>query len=232
MVVTESEVRVFLNEVCDLIMNNLTKIEETRYDITLKLDDTPVTKSDIFIEDLIHNYVRKNLSNAVFIGEESFDNDSVITDGYVILLDPIDGTENFCSGMKEWGVSFGLWKGNTFLGSFLLMPELNLKLITGDKVEPIQSRITGLSSSITDAVRHSMREPGEYRIMGCAVYNLYNVIRGSYCRFINPEGAYSWDLLPGIMLALEHGCRVNLDGEVYTGGFLNPNNRYKIDIHR
>ncbi|MGN7385512.1 inositol monophosphatase family protein [Sporosarcina sp. SAFN-015] len=229
---TENEVRIFLNGVCDLITTNLNQIEKTRYDITFKSDDTPVTKSDIFIEELVHNYVRKKIPNVVFIGEESFNNETVLTDGYVVLLDPIDGTENFCSGMKEWGVSFGLWKGDSFLGSFLLLPELGVKLLSGDKVEPIQSRITGLSSSISDSVRNIMNEPGEYRIMGCAVYNLYNVIRGSYCRFINPEGAYAWDLLPGIMLALEQGCRVILDGEAYNGEFLDPKNKYIVDIQR
>ena len=35
-----------------------------------------------------------------------------------------------------------------------------------------------------------MKGAEEYRVTGCAVYNLINVIRGSFCRFVNPKGAY------------------------------------------
>lgn len=57
---TKDEVRIFLSGVCDLIMNNLKRVEETRYDISIKSDGTPVTKSDVFIEDLVRNYVKRN----------------------------------------------------------------------------------------------------------------------------------------------------------------------------
>jgi myo-inositol-1(or 4)-monophosphatase len=118
------------------------------------------------------------------------------------------------------------------LGSFLLLPELGIRLISGDKVVPIKSRITGLSSSISQAVINYISEPGENRITGCAVYNLYNVIFGSYRRFVNPAGAWIWGILPGTILALEQGCSVQIDGKPYSGEFLNPNLRYCVDIWR
>ena len=69
--------------------------------------------------------------------------------------------------------------------------------------------------------------------MGCAVYNLYNVIRGSFARFTNPRGAHAWDLLPGLMLALEHKCDVEVEGKPYHGEFLEPGRKYRVDIrHR
>lgn len=77
-----------------------------------------------------------------------------------------------------------------------------------------------------------MNKPGEYRIVGCAVYNLYNVIRGTYRRFVNPDGAYVWDILPGVMLALEHGCKVTINGRIYDEKFLDPRNKYCVDIMR
>lgn len=228
----QDDVRSFMNKVCDLIMENLNQIESTRYDIVLKEDGTPVTRSDIYVENLVKNYVEKELQGVIFIGEESFVASQVKSEGYLVILDPIDGTENFSSGLKEWGVSFGLWNGKNHLGSFLLMPELDLRLLTGDSLKPIQSRITGLSSSMSDGIIDILKGPGEYRIVGCAVYNFYNVIRGSYRRFINPKGAYIWDLLPGLMLALEHGCKVYVNEEEFKGQFLDPNQKYRVDIHR
>jgi myo-inositol-1(or 4)-monophosphatase len=115
----------------------------------------------------------------------------------------------------------------------LAMPELGERLITGDKLPKIHSRITGFSSSFCDEIAVGIRDSTEYRVTGCAVYNLFNVIRGSFCRFVNPKGAYIWDLLPGLMLALEHGCEVLLDEKPYYGEFLDPTRKYRVDIrHR
>lgn len=211
-------------------MQNLDRILETRQDIKWKKDGSPVTSSDIFVENLIHEYLRQKMSEIVFIGEESCDFCKVSTDGYIAVLDPIDGTENFCSGLKEWGVSLGLWKAGSHLGSLLFMPELNERLITGDKLHYYQSRITGVSSSFGNDVLRVLEQPGEYRVLGCAVYNIYNVIRGSLKRFTNPKGVPVWDFLPGVMLALEHGCCVEVNEEKYTGKFLQPNQKYRINI--
>ncbi len=226
------EVRHLLNEICNLILDNLSSINTNRYEITYKADGTPVTSADIFLEQLVKDFIQDRLQEVVFIGEESFEFSTINTEGYIAILDPIDGTENFCSGLMEWGVSFGLWKGTAHLGSLLFMPELGIKLLTGDQVKRVQSRITGLSSSMSSEVIEQMAGPGEYRIMGCAVYNLYNVIRGAYKKFINPKGANVWDILPGAMIALEHGCKVFIDGQVFDGKMLDPNKKYRIEILR
>lgn len=226
-------ITLLLNDICDLIIKNMDRINESRYEVTLKSDGTPITTSDIYIENLIFEFVKKRIPNLTFIGEESFNEQMKITDNYIVILDPIDGTENFCSGMKEWGVSFGIWEGTRFLGSFLLLPELGLRIVSGEKIQPIKkSRITGLSSKITDPVINLLSDLGEYRIMGCAVYNIFNVINGSYKRFVNPEGARVWDILPGVMLALESGCKVQINGKEYNGEFLNPKGKYCVDIFR
>lgn len=227
-----SEVRVLLNEICSLIEANLDRIHCTRYNITIKEDGTPVTESDIFIEKLVRHFLDDHLPGAMFIGEESFDFLNQLNDSYTVLLDPIDGTENFCSGLKEWGVSFSLWHNRRHLGSFLHMPELGIRVMTGDRIEPIKSRITGLSSSISSDFFEIMKNPGEYRIFGCAVYNIYNVIRGSFKKFVNPKGAYVWDILPGTMLALEQGCKVWIEGEPYFGAYLDPSRKYRVTIER
>jgi len=180
----------------------------------------------------VSQFLIDRLPEVTFIGEESFDFMNKSMESFVVLLDPIDGTENFCSGLKEWGVSFSLWHQKRHLGSFLYMPELGIKVLTGDRIEPITSRITGLSSSLSPNFFEIMSSPGEYRIFGCAVYNIYNVIKGSFKRFINPKGAYSWDFLPGAMLALEQGCRVSIDNVPYHGTYLDPSRKYRLTIER
>jgi len=223
-----------MSEIMRLVIDNMESIQAQRYEIRIKPDGSPVTASDIMIEELIHSYLLNKIPGITFAGEETFEQTiNSGNQGYYAILDPIDGTENFCSGLKEWGVSFTLWNDKNHLGSLLFMPELNEYLMTGDSINPIRSRIHGFSSSMCQEILDGMASTSESRLMGCAVYNLYNVIRGAFCRFTNPRGAYAWDLLPGLMLAREHNCLISVDGAPYDGQFLKPGQKYRVDIqHR
>ena len=222
-----------LDEVRQLVAVSLPALQAKRYDIRYKTDGSPVTSADVLMENLIRSFLEERLSGLQFVGEESFDFKWESSKGYLAILDPIDGTENFCSGLKEWGVSLSLWQGSSHLGSMLLMPELGEGLKTGDSLPKIRSRITGFSSSYNEKVAQGIAQAIEYRVTGCAVYNLYNVIRGAFARFVNPKGAYVWDLLPGLMLALEHNCEVLLNDQPYDGRLLDPTQKYRVDIqHR
>jgi len=228
------QTRALMHGLMMLIEDNMTRIQEMRYDISLKPDNSPVTAADIYIEQIIRDYLATSIPEITFAGEESFTAETKLTsDGYYAILDPIDGTENFCSGLKEWGVSFTLWHGPTHLGSLLYLPELREHLMTGDRLHPIRSRIHGFSSSMCPEILQGMTETQESRLMGCAVYNLYNVTRGAFARFTNPRGAYAWDLLPGLMLAREHHCDIKIEGKPYHGEFLEAGRKYRVDIrHR
>lgn len=211
----------------------MSALQARRYEIQYKPDGSPVTSADVLMEGLIQSFLEERLPGLLFIGEESFDFKWKSSEGYLAILDPIDGTENFCSGLKEWGVSLSLWQGPVHLGSMLLMPELGESLKTGDSLLKLHSRITGFSSSYNEKIANGISQAIEYRVTGCAVYNLYNVIRGAFTRFVNPKGAYVWDLLPGLMLALEHNCEVLLNDQPYDGRLLDPTQKYRVDIqHR
>ena len=114
----------------------------------------------------------------------------------------------------------------------ILLPELNICLKTGDKIEKISSsRICGLSSYMTPKDFEVLGTGYEYRIMGCCMYNKYNFIKGSYCKIQHLKGCYSWDILPGLNLALENGCNIEIAGMPYKGEFLMPGIKYifKVD---
>lgn len=228
------EVRSLLSGILPLIDSNISTIQANRYSVTIKEDGSPTTGSDILVEKLIEDFLVAHVPDLVFTGEEGFLSGGMpLPAGYHAVLDPIDGTENFCSGLKEWGIALTLWHGPNHLGSLLYMPELGEHLMTGDKLKPVRSRIRGFSSSMCDEILEGMASTRESRLMGCAVYNLYNVIRGAFARFTNPRGAYGWDLLPGLMLALEHRCDIEVEGKPYYGEFLEPGRKYRVDIrHR
>lgn len=222
-----------LRQVSQLVAEALPELQAHRYDITWKPDGSPVTAADIVLEDRIATFLKGRIGALDFIGEESWRPGDTLDGDWQAVLDPIDGTENFCSGLKEWGTSLSIWHRGQHAGSLLMMPELGEVMLTGDIPRIPRSRIVGFSSSYHEDIGKGLAANPEGRIMGCAVYNLFNVIRGAYARFVNPKGARSWDLLAGVALAHEAGCEVMINGKLYDGQFLEPDQRYRVDIrHR
>jgi myo-inositol-1(or 4)-monophosphatase len=150
---------------------------------------------------------------------------------YVVTIDPIDGTENFVSGLKEWGFGISVYRNMKHEQSLVALPELDICLCTGDKLDKNKnSRICGLSSYMTPQDFEMLDKGMEFRIMGCCMYNMYNVIKGSYKQFQHLKGCYSWDILPGLNLALENGLLPIVGGKKYEGEFLYPDVKYQLFI--
>lgn len=219
-------------DIYKIVISNLDRILSLRSTGKLKPDNTFVSEGDLLCEKLIFEYLKSTLDSYIVISEESA-NDLSNMDRveYVVTVDPIDGTENFVSGLKEWGVGVSVYRCGNHFQSMIALPELNICLVTGDRLERIQhSRICGLSSYMTPKDFEMLGSGFEYRIMGCCMYNMYNVIHGSYRQFQHLKGCYSWDILPGINLALEHGLDVEIDGSKYKGEFLEPGIKYQFIV--
>lgn len=197
----------------------------------VKADQSYVTDADLLIQRIIAEHVAARCPDHVLISEEQ-DNSGfqLAAHGNYVVVDPLDGTENFASGLKEWGVGICVYDGGAHAESAIILPELGEALITGEAIESFDSRIHGLSSSLRKEDLGVIEAGFEYRIMGCSMYNMFNVIRGSYRMFENVKGVNTWDILPGVNLALEHGCEVVVNGVEYDGVFLPPNIPYRIKV--
>lgn|SRR5690554_2692770 len=221
------------SEVQQIIKSNLKEILALRNDKILKEDNSYVSKGDLLCESLIKELIKSTYPDYALISEESpEENMKAFHSEKVIILDPIDGTENFVSGLKEWGVAVCVYEAGKHQESMLALPELDLYLKTGDKFDKFDSRIAGISSSLTKEDLLKL-EPGfEYRIIGCCVYNMYNVITGSYYSFENPKGAKVWDIIPGLNMALEHGLSVTVNNKNYEGELLRPDQKYIFRVEQ
>ncbi len=218
-------------QLSELIKNHLDEILKLRSSKELKEDGSYVSKGDIYCENLVKDFLKKNLPEYSLVSEESpSDNEENWKKEKVIILDPIDGTENFVSGLKEWGVAICVYENGQHKESMLALPELDSYLKTGDKFSRFESRIAGLSSSLTKEDLLNLVPGFEYRIIGCAVYNMYNVITGSYNSFENPKGAKVWDIIPGLNLALENDLFVTVNSKEYHGELLDPSKKYIFKI--
>lgn len=78
-------------------------------------------------EKLVFDYLRSTLNSYIVISEESYNDLSEINNvEYVVTVDPIDGTENFVSGLKEWGVGVSVYRHGKHYQSMIALPELNI----------------------------------------------------------------------------------------------------------
>ncbi len=221
------------NEIKGIITSNLEQIIALRDEKVLKDDNSYVSKGDILCESLVKEFIKNNLPDYSLISEESpEENLNAFHSQNVIILDPIDGTENFVSGLKEWGVAICVYENQKHVQSMLALPELDLYLKTGDKFRKFNSRIAGISSSLSKEDILNLEDGFEYRIIGCSVYNMYNVVMGSYYSFENPKGAKVWDIIPGLNLALENGLSVTVNNKNYDGELLRPDQKYIFRIEQ
>ena len=221
-------------EIISLLKDNLDSILDLRSDFTLKDDNSYVSKGDLLVQSLVFSHVKKRLPNHKLISEElaPFDDNDWDPLGSYVVLDPIDGTENFVSGLKEWGVGISVYTDGNHIQSCIFLPELDDYAISGMQQIKFKSRIMGLSSSLNkdDLLALPQSNDFEYRIIGCSMYNTLSAIRGSFATFENVNGVNCWDILPGLNLALEQGCDVIVDSKPYLGEMLFPIRKYKIKI--
>ncbi len=222
------------HKIIEIIKDNLVQIVSLRGQLTLKPDNSYVSQGDLLVQRLVLDYLKQALPEHQLISEELAPFNVITWDpqGNYVVLDPIDGTENFISGLKEWGIGISIYTQGVHQESCIYLPELNDLHITGMPMTHHRSRIRGLSSSLTKQDLLQLEEGFEYRIIGCSMYNMLAAVRGSYASFENVKGVNCWDILPGLNFALEHNCEVLVDGEPYLGQLLFPTQKYKINIKK
>ena len=223
-----------MNNICEnfkqIIINSMEDIKNLKNKTIQKSDNSFVSEGDLLVQKLIADEIKKKYNNYYFISEENDHKEKWKKYNDFIVLDPIDGTENFISGMKEWGVGISIFKNKEHTESMIFLPDMNVTLKSGDKVSKNKSRIIGMSSRYFKKGLKPCDTNFEYRALGCSMINMYYVITGSFKSYIDTNGGFIWDILPGLNLALENNCEVYVEGEKYNGQFLSPDKRYKLEI--
>lgn len=218
--------------IINLVNANLEKLLSLRDYTKKKEDGSFVSKADIFLQNIIINKMISFFPDHIVISEE-LDNSNINFnyDGSYIIIDPIDGTENFVSGLKEWGIGLSVFTNGKHTYSLIYLPELNENIDSFKKFNRFKSRITGVSSSLKfNDLKKLHFNSYEYRITGCSMYNMFCAITGRFKNFENIKGVNCWDVLPGLNIALKNNIPVLVNEAKYDGNILFPNQKYKIRI--
>ena len=213
-----------------IIKNNLNEIKKLKSTFYKKSDGSHVSEGDLLIQKLLQHEISTNFDKYFLISEENDHIGKWEDYNDFIVLDPIDGTENFISGMMEWGVGISVFENKKHKESVILLPDMNLQIMSGDKIIKNKSRIVGMSTRHFKKGLEPCDKNFDYRALGCSMINMYYVLTGSFNHYVDPIGGYVWDILPGLNLALENEMDVYVDDKLYNGEFLSPEKRYKIKI--
>jgi myo-inositol-1(or 4)-monophosphatase len=86
-----------------------------------KRQDNPVTALDRAVETFLRSELRKAFPSHGLLGEEHAD-DIAADARYIWVIDPIDGTMNFASGLPLFGISIGLLENGVPIAGSIWVP--------------------------------------------------------------------------------------------------------------
>ncbi len=213
---------------------NINKIE-------IKEDLSPVSNVDLEIEEMVKVLLNDHLPEASLITEESKFEFDLKSKSTFVVLDPIDGTENFISGLPIWGTGLALFYESKLVAGCILFPEMRLIAKTSNiffddlntyrtfRKHTQDSRIKLFSSNST--WENQVNNFGqENRIFGCSLFNLTQAALGNGSYYSSEVGVKLWDIAPALAIALEHGAEVRVNGIEFDGQVLDPYSRFMVEI--
>jgi len=90
---------------------------KSSYEIDIKEDDSPLTCADRAADEVIESMLKDAFPEDAILSEESVDDRNRLTETYVWVIDPMDGTKEFINHTDEFTVNIALVKdGHPVLG--------------------------------------------------------------------------------------------------------------------
>lgn len=97
--------------------------QRDNFDVERKADQSPVTVADREAEQLLREQIARQFPDDGIVGEEF--GVSAGSSGYQWILDPIDGTKSFITGVPLYGTLVGLTRGGVSLAGVIYIPALD-----------------------------------------------------------------------------------------------------------
>lgn len=154
MIFSSQEISDFLNELCDLAQPETLSRFRQPIDILNKLHAgfDPVTEADKAAEEIIRKRILERFPDHGILGEEF---GAVNPDAdYLWVIDPIDGTKAFISGLPTWGTLIGFYKKGVPFAGIMHQPFTGERYLCDGEASRLfhQNRVQKLSTSSVDAL--------------------------------------------------------------------------------
>ena len=204
-----------------------------------KIDGSPVSNGDLFVNDLITKKIKKLTPNIPIISEETVDLKIKNNAKIFWLIDPIDGTKQYIVGKDEYTLNaalvinkkpiiglVGVPKKKQLFFSYspdksYLIENGKTKKINCEKKQP-ENKIVALSSVIkpSDYILNKLKEHDVTSIVKMASsYKFCVIASGQFDIFAAKERAHEWDYAAGHAVAENAGAIIKtLEGESFIYG--------------
>ena len=203
-----------------------------------------VTEADVEVELLLARGLAERFPRDAFLGEETGATGLAGARG-VWVVDPIDGTQPFVSGMASWCVSLAYVRdgvlqfgfvhnpplGELFEGGIGRPARLNGRLITPHPGRAVTDGIVAVGyapripvEAILPVIERLLRSGGIYYRNGSGALMLCYAACGRLLGYIEPH-LNSWDCLGALAVAQAAGARTN---DYLTGDALLKGNRIVV----
>lgn len=108
------------------ILNAASAIAMTHFEQTLhveiKEDGSPATAADRKINAFLESSLRDLFPAAQWLSEETADTEERLGAEWTWVVDPLDGTKEFVRGVREFGISVGLVRGDRVVAGAVVNP--------------------------------------------------------------------------------------------------------------
>lgn len=184
------------------------------------------TEVDILSEKVILETLKEAFPNHGFLMEESGVQN--VNSEFVWVIDPLDGTISYSSGLPIYGISIGLLKNNEPILGVINLPALsqlywaekdngaflNEKAIQVNDNSSLLKAVVGSDLGHTGGRKKEIKElflplSEEIRylnLLGSAAAGMVYVSSGLYSAYIHK--AYRWDYAAGVVITKEAGGKV------------------------
>src|SRR5512132_277454 len=187
-----------------------------------------VSEADIAVETFIRNQLTATYPGDGYLGEETGYEQSSDDSG-IWVVDPIDGTQPFLSGLRTWCISLAYVQGNDLLFGMVNNPAAGelftgglgrIAELNGQPIAPrqAQSLVDGLTflgcnprlrpEQVVPVLDRLLRAGGMFVRNGSGALGLCDVACGRLIGYVEAH-INSWDCLGGIAVCTSAGVRVS-----------------------
>ncbi|MFC6953218.1 inositol monophosphatase [Halorubellus litoreus] len=188
-----------------------------------------VTQADRDAQTAVVDAIRDEFDADAIVGEEDDELKSVPEEGPAWVVDPIDGTNNYVSGMRFWATSVAAVVDGEPVAAATVAPALGDTYVVGPEgarrngdaiavsEEADPERLVAVPTIWWDFDRRdeyaaactaAVERFGDVRRFGCAQLALASVAEGAVGGTYTNVAANPWDTIAGVQLVREAGGRV------------------------
>ncbi len=188
-------------------------------DIQFKNDGSPVTELDLSLSSHIELLMEKNFSGVTFYSEEKFSEWKFP----LLVLDPLDGTQEYIEGRDEWAISIGVFESDKFEGEGWVYNPNREEVFNDDVVlyeyETKTSYVGEVSrSEYNQGLFQRTNDEGKFIIeaVGSIAYKLARLAYQNSDFVVSLRPKNIWDIAGGTLLCKKAGLKFYSQGKEVT----------------